>query len=61
MDMRVEGNGMSEKKAYSTPRVIVHGTVAEITAGTWSCERFGKRIGYGDGYLLNIVPIASCS
>ena len=59
--MGTEVNGTIEKKAYSTPRFFVHGTVAEITAGTWSCDTFGKRIGYGDGYLLNIVPIASCS
>jgi hypothetical protein len=59
--MQAERSGLVVKKVYTPPRLVVHGTVAEITASAWSCERFGKELGYGDGYVLNIVPIASCS
>jgi hypothetical protein len=59
--MTTEGSEVVQKKVYTAPRLAVHGTVAEITAGTWSCDRFGKQLGYGDGFVLGIVPTASCS
>ena len=59
--METERNGRIKKKVYISPQLVVHGTVAEITASAWSCDRFGKEIGYGDGYVLNIVPISACS
>jgi hypothetical protein len=45
----------SEKKIYTTPRLIVHGTVEEITALQ------NKSFGASDGFLFQGVPIANVS
>jgi hypothetical protein len=45
----------SEQKIYTTPRLIVHGTVEEITALQ------NKSFGASDGFLFQGVPIASVS
>jgi hypothetical protein len=44
-----------EKKAYTPPRLIVHGTVAEITA------QQNKGLGASDGFLFMGVPITNIS
>ncbi len=45
----------SEKKTYITPKLIVHGTVEEITALQ------NKSFGASDGFLFQGVPIANVS
>jgi hypothetical protein len=45
----------SEKKAYVTPELIVHGTVEHITADQ------NKGLGAGDGFLFMGAPIHNIS
>jgi hypothetical protein len=45
----------SQKKAYSTPQLTVHGTVAQITA------QQNKGFGASDGFLFMGVPITNIS
>ena len=47
--MRTERIERAGKKVYAAPQLIVHGTVAEITAS--GCKTFGGT----DGYFL-IIP-----
>ena len=53
MLMRIE---VSRKKVYVTPELLVHGTVAEITAS--GC----KQLGASDGFFLGEPgnPITAC-
>ena len=44
----------TEKKVYTTPQLIVHGTVEEITA-------VRKTLGLSDGLLPSGAPIANIS
>jgi len=45
----------SERGAYSTPVLTVHGTLAEITA------QQNKTFGPTDGYLFQGIPITNLS
>lgn len=53
--MRTGTTENSGKKAYTTPQLIVHGTVAEITADQ------NKGLGTGDGFLFMGMPIQNIS
>jgi len=53
--MQIEKAHKSERKIYTTPRLIVHGTLEEITADQ------NKMFGGGDGYLFMGVPIQNAS
>jgi hypothetical protein len=48
-------NGKGAKKAYTQPQLIVHGTVAEITA------QQNKGYGSSDGFLFLGQPITNIS
>ena len=54
--MRTEGIDRAEKKAYAAPQLIVHGTVAEITAG--GCKTFGGSDGYF--FIIPAISISNC-
>jgi hypothetical protein len=53
--MKAEEIAKGEKRVYVTPRLIVHGTVEEITALQ------NKSFGASDGFLFQGVPIANVS
>jgi hypothetical protein len=55
LDMHSQKLEKSEKRAYVTPQLIVHGTVEEITALQ------NKTLGVSDGFLFEGAPIASIS
>ncbi len=53
--MQTERIGKREKKVYIQPQLIVHGTVAEITADQ------NKGYGSSDGFLFLGQPITNIS
>jgi hypothetical protein len=55
MAMQTERVPNAEKKVYITPQLIVHGTVAEITA------QQNKGFGSSDGFLFLGQPITNIS
>jgi hypothetical protein len=53
--MNTEKLEQSAKRVYVTPRLIVHGTIEEITALQ------NKSFGASDGFLFQGVPISNVS
>jgi hypothetical protein len=53
-DMKMENVQQSQKRVYVTPKLIVHGTVEQITAG---CN---KALGMSDGFTFQGQAI-TCS